>query len=305
MCDKLFLTFCNISNKNMSEKKKDPGQKRRWSFILWEKGDIKLDEDTRVTFIEALKVCKHWCFQLERGTESQDLHFQGRMSFDQPKRKSEALKLFPEFPTLSLKLEHEEEASSFYVMKERTRVAGPWSDKDKKQYIPRQVREVEKLKPWQQHIVDDKDVWNKRTINIVYDTQGNIGKSTLVAWIRAYGIGVKLPFVNDYKDIMRMVMDIPKARLYIIDLPRAINKEKLYQMYAAIETIKDGYAYDDRYHFKDEIFDCPNIWVFTNKLPDPKFMSMDRWIFWEVQDEQLIQRKFEEFDVFDIPGAAL
>eukprot|EP01043_Picozoa_sp_COSAG02_P133775 COSAG02_NODE_71849_length_189_cov_34.744444_1_plen_58_part_01 len=33
-------------------------------------------------------------------------------------------------------------------------------------------------------------------------------------------------------------------------------------MFTAIETIKDGYAYDDRYNFKDVWFDSP--WVLSS-----------------------------------------
>lgn len=123
---------------------------------------------------------------------------------------------------------------------------------------------------------------------MIYCPDGNIGKSTLVGWIRAYKLGRALPPVNDYKDMLRIVCDLPVSKAYIIDMPRALKKDKLWGFYSAIETIKDGYAYDDRYHFKEKIFDCPNIWIFSNIKPDFKLLSKDRWKIYNVENGNLV-----------------
>ena len=102
-----------------------------------------------------------------------------------------------------------------------------------------------------------------------------------------YNLGKMIPFCNDYKDIIRMCYDIGVYKSYLIDLPRAVSKERLHNMYAAIETIKGGYAFDDRYKFQDRYFDCPNIFVFTNFLPDEEFLSKDRWRYWAIENLQL------------------
>jgi len=81
----------------------------------------------------------------------------------------------------------------------------------------------------------------------------------------------------------------------MFDMPRAMNKDRLYQFYAAIETIKDGYAYDDRYHFTEKVFDCPNIWIFTNRMPDTTLLSTDRWKFWEISEKnELVEIDLKE-----------
>jgi len=85
--------------------------------------------------------------------------------------------------------------------------------------------------------------------------------------------------------MMRMVCDMPTARMYLVDMPRSLNKDRLYQFYSGIETIKDGYAYDDRYKFKEKFFDCPNIWIFSNILPDMDMLSKDRWKLWSIDKE--------------------
>lgn len=228
--------------------------------------------------------CKKYAFQLEEG-KSGYMHYQGRFSLKIKRRLTGVKKLFPNEIHLSI-TSNENRNNMFYVMKEETRVDGPWTDMEKPTYIPRQIREIKKLYPWQQHIVDTYDEWDTRTINVIYDLEGNNGKSTLCGYMRAHKIGFVLPFINDYKDIMRMIMCVPTKRCYLMDMPRAINKDRLYQMYGAIETIKNGYAYDDRYHFKEKCFDCPNIWIFCNVLPDRTMLSEDRWKIWTIDEDK-------------------
>lgn len=230
---------------------------------------------------------KAWTFQKEKGATGY-LHYQGLISLKIRRTETAAKKIImdtsilPEYfapmanPTIKAGTE------SFYVTKPDTRVAGPWSDKDEEVYIPRHVREMSTLYPWQQSIVDSAKEYHPRQIDLVVDHAGNSGKSSLSAYLAVYKIGRGIPFINDYKDLMRMVMDMPKAPLYLLDMPRAINKERLHQLWAAIETIKSGYAYDDRYSFKEAHFDRPRIWVFTNVMPDTTLLSTDMWKFWNI-----------------------
>ena len=102
-------------------------------------------------------------------------------------------------------------------------------------------------------MIADAKVWNTRTINVVLDFKGNIGKSTLVNYIRAHRLGRRIPPVNDFKDLMRMVMDMPTSSLYLIDMPRSMSKSGLLGLYSAIEEVKNGYAFDDRYKFTERI----------------------------------------------------
>lgn len=230
-------------------------------------------------------VAKKWCFQLEKG-DSGYLHYQGRISLIKRRRKHEALQLFeegeaPNFFEPTVSKEHTK--CAFYCLKKDTRQNGPWTDEDPDPpCITRQVMEINKLYPFQQTIVDDAKVWNKRNINIVYCKDGNKGKTSLVQYCRAYKIGRPLPPVNDYKDLLRIVYCVPVSTMYLIDMPRSLNKDRLYQFFSAIETIKDGYAYDDRNRFREKTFNCPNIWIFSNTLPDLSMLSTDRWRLWNI-----------------------
>lgn len=226
-------------------------------------------------------LCKKWCFQKEKG-ESGYIHYQGRISLKTKVRLTNLKSKCIQGMHVSITSD-ENKDNNFYVSKDDTRIEGPWSDKeDVVVYIPRQIREIEKWRPWQLELFKYIGVWDTRSIHVIIDEHGNKGKSIFCTAIGSMQKGCQIPYCNDFKDIMRMVMDMPKLGCYCIDLPRAINKEKLFQMYSGIEIIKSGYAYDDRYKFECSYFDCPTIFVFTNKVPDLTLLSRDRWILWEI-----------------------
>nr|QXP07588.1 MAG: replication associated protein [Arizlama virus] len=222
--------------------------------------------------------CKSWVFQLERG-EGGFLHYQGRVSLKNKSRKG------PPFPNIHWSPTcNTNKSNSFYVTKEDTRVDGPWKDTDP--YIPRQCRDIE-LYPWQKAILADARVWDKRHINIVICLEGNIGKSTLCTWAECRGLATCIPMMDSYKDYMRMAYSAPACKLYFIDFPRSMNKNNCHGFWSAVECLKNGKLFDDRYIWKQKYIDCPNIWIFTNEFPNTEFLSGDRWKFWKVSQDNL------------------
>ena len=241
------------------------------------------------------EVAKKWCFQEETGSETGYVHYQCRISLKLKVRLSVFVQKVKDtfgyanvHPKGISVTSEANKTNLFYVLKEDTRTDGPWRDDDEVLYIPRQIREIKELYPWQKTIIDDLPVWNTRTINVIIDKTGNNGKSTLSSWVRCYRLGRILPALNDAKDLMRATYDMPTSKAYLIDLPRALNKGKMDEMYSAIEQIKSGYCYDDRYNFREKIFDCPNIWIFTNTEPDRNLISWDRWKLWEIKLKCLV-----------------
>lgn len=244
--------------------------------------------------LEQLKVwlrgsCKKWCFQKEQG-EGGYIHWQCRFSLKEKERKDGVLKrIKAEWGWENVHgdglrpTSNENRDNQFYAMKEDTRIEGPWSNENDC-YVPRQVREIERLYQWQREIVDKCKVWDSRTINVVIDKKGGNGKSVLCSYMRCYKLGRILPALNDSKDLMRACCSMPTATAYLIDLPRALDKRRMNEMYAALECIKSGYAYDERYNFTEKVFDCPSVWVFTNTEPDMDMLSRDRWRLWEIEN---------------------
>lgn len=236
--------------------------------------------------------CKKWAFQLEVGELSKLEHYQGRFSLKVKKRIHQVVTLV-NLGHLSITSKGNA-GNDFYVTKEDTRVLGPWTDQNEPMYIPRDVREMITLLPWQQSMYEISKVYQPRVIHYIYNENGNIGKTCFSRWMFCHGHGQIIPFANDFKDVMRMVMDMPEAKTYMLDMPRAITKEKLFQLYSGIEMVKSGYAYDDRYSFKQKCFDPPNIIVFSNSKPDYSLLTSDRWNMLTIGSDSKLYRYKEE-----------
>lgn len=243
----------------------------------------KAETNDKISIINSLnKHCKHWVFQLEEG-EGGYIHFQGRVSFKIKARKGNRLK-FKDCRYTPTNNETVATNNFDYVMKEDTRLEGPWSDKDTASYIPLQYRgKLETLKPFQKKIIEDSKNFDDRKINLIYCPDGNKGKSTIAHLMRLHYNALVLPPLNDADRLvytccnMAMAKNIRKSIPIFIDLPRAMNKERLYGLYSAIEVIKQGYLYDTRNHAKEWDMDSPTIWVFTNTEPEINMVSKDRW----------------------------
>jgi len=239
---------------------------------------------------------KKYTFQLEEGDEGYQ-HFQGRFSLVKKRRLGEAIKLIQPFlPTIHLTpTTNNGLDQNFYVMKADTRIEGPWKDTDKITYIPRQYRDLmDNLYPYQEFIKQDACIFNKRTINLIFDETGNNGKSTIAALMELFGNGIDVPPCNEFKELIQVMCDICMGgnlrapTPVFIDMPRAMNKERLYGLYSAIEQIKKGKLFDFRYKYKAWWIDSPNIWVFSNNLPDRALLSNDRWKVWTIDNNKML-----------------
>lgn len=179
-------------------------------------------------------------------------------------------------------------------MKPETRIEGPWTDKNEEMFIPFQYKKVidAGLREWQDYVINDNSQ-HERYINLIYDTTGNIGKTSVFGILGSQGLAQVIPPMTDYKDVMRMVMDLPTATKYIVDMPRALDQKRTRGLYTALETIKSGYAYDERYRTRTKWFDSPTIWVFCNQLPDLHWLTTDRWKIYTVVDEKLKEYKIQ------------
>lgn len=237
---------------------------------------------------------KHWCFQLERGSQEQKLHYQGIISLKVKRRENEFKKLLKDEGELPRRISAAATnnvkggSTEFYVTKPDGRVAGPWSDKDKVLYIQSDLRGLEtRFYPWQQTIFDQKDQFQPRTINVIVDKIGGLGKSTFVSWMDQMEYGMILHqthpdfLVSSICDAL-MPSENRNPKMFFLDMARASNQTNPHQLYVAIEIIKNGVVYDVRYHYRKWVYEKPQVWVFCNTLPDMKMLSLDRWRFWQI-----------------------
>ncbi len=193
----------------------------------------------------------------------------------------------------------------FYVEKDETRVQGPWTDMDQEVYIPVQYRQyVNSLLPFQDTILNMPVDW--RVVNLIIDFDGNNGKSVTAALGELLYNGVDLPFCNDGNMLIQTVCDIIEGQKerhpgpFFLDLPRAIPKVHMAGYFTACEQIKKGKVWDCRYKYKKWWYDSPNVWVFTNMMPDLSYLSADRWKLWEINKDKELIPYVEPIDDLDI-----
>lgn len=241
------------------------------------------DRETVIDFFK--RHAKRWAFQQEIGNSTGYLHWQCRISLISKRRVSDMVKLV----LAELNGAHVGPTSNachltgneFYVLKESTRVDGPWTDRDTPRFVQKRFRGAIQWKPWQSTVLDMIHTEpDDRTVNVLIDIDGKSGKSFLTTYLGSHGLASRIPQMKEAKDIMRMVMDKPECDCYFIDLPRAISKRDQNAIYGAIEEIKNGYAFDDRYRFREKYFEPPHVWVFTNHAPDEDLLTKDRWRLW-------------------------
>jgi len=203
---------------------------------------IKADSNELETILECFKkIAKKWAFQKEQGVESGFVHYQGRLTLLVRRRQTELIKLLNKYNFKDFHISRTTTKSSkdcYYVMKEDTRIDGPWTSEDVVKIVPWHIAKITDLRPFQKTIIDDAKNLNDRTINLIIDKQGCKGKSVLGAYIGVHELGRRIPYVNDFKDFMRIIMDTKKERLYVIDIPKAMKKDKRNQFFSGLEELK-------------------------------------------------------------------
>lgn len=234
---------------------------------------------------------KKWGFQLEDTSHEEDgyKHWQGKFSLKKKRRLCE----IPNELRFHFSITSKENIPLWdYVFKKDTRIDGPWKSDDEEIYIPRQFRGLmDKLYPYQKQIVKSLEEFDSRKVNYIFCASGNNGKSTIASLCELHYGAIDLPPCNDFKEIVAATCDEiygktrnPKGVFF--DLPRSMDKTRLYGIYSAMEQIKKGKVFDLRYKYKKWWFDSPAVWVFSNMTPDINQMSMDRWNLWMINESK-------------------
>lgn len=145
-----------------------------------------------------------------------------------------------------------------------------------------------------------------RKITLIVDKCGGIGKTFWARWSELNG---KATYIDgtDTKNVLRDIYDILEQRrdkesgknrryTFFIDLCRADELDN--ELFARLETLKNGYVCDGRYNYRRIWINPPIIYVLANKEPDDwNALSKDRWdkIFVNVKYHQEWKCKELEF----------
>ena len=260
-------------------------QLARWHLT---KNGVSEEDTERVQFEDNLrKYAKHYCFQLERAPTTGTLHYQVRLSLKTKTYFGQVQKMFPGcHVSPESTVAGDTDLGPLYAMKDDTRVSGPWTDKDVKQYIDPQYDIASHYLPWQEECKRRLIGQNKRQVLVVVDPVGNSGKTCFAHHIVLFKVcgnegRFVPPFCNTPDEIMQFVHSIIEPQgdyTIVVDLPRTgVLTRMARQMFGALETLKGGYCYDKRYSGKYKYFKPPKMLVFCNDVPDKGLLTGDRW----------------------------
>lgn len=265
-----------------------------WSFVTQGTlAQVKPEEAVEVLTM----ICKNWTFA-QYMCPGNVVCLIGRISLKTKKRESTLMemlgdtclsqtKLYPGGATPTDPAFYETDVNHRELKVDSvTLLQGPWSDITNGLIMPLYVKRMvdSGMWPWQRQVMESLDNPDERSVNFVVDNGGKRGKSSLGMFLLCNGLGRRLPPCLSYKDVMRKVMDTPTMKCYIVDLPRTIKPWKIIDIFSAVEEIKNGHAWDDRYQWKEKTFEPPVIWMFANSLPDLSMLSSDRWKVWKMQE---------------------
>lgn len=266
---------------------------------------------------------RHYCFQLEKGENTGYEHYQCRIKFSNKKdsdcRKtwvgmrdwlSHHLKItgFNFSATNTINTDNKTKDSPFYSYcnKVDTRLQGPWTDRDPTpEFISDIYRDFVKnpdlLYPAQKQVMDNiksnesKPIHEKdnRSMNVFLDLEGCIGKSTLCQVLSYLHLGYDVSIENEGREISKWLQNVfsskgernPKCLL--VDINKSFNNsDKLKSLYGTLENIISTGKLRDRRKYAEWIINIPKVWIFTNTIPDLKWVSKDRWKFWVLKGDK-------------------
>lgn len=244
---------------------KKPPRSRSWFFTL------NNFTPTDVTFFTDTLNTEKYAFQHEVG-ESGTHHLQGVVYF-------ESARTFDQMKQLHSKCHWEKtkclKGAIGYCCDPSKRAV----QKDiwvKGWTLPKQLKLISELRPWQQKVVDIvSEEPDERTIHWFWEDSGNVGKTALTKYLlnkyprTHYFSGGK---ANDIA--FQIIKNKWEPELCIFNFPRTSEGAVSYN---AIEQLKDGLVFSSKYEGGTKIFNSPHVIIFANWLPDVTTLSKDRW----------------------------
>ncbi|AJF23062.1 rep protein [Human smacovirus 1] len=216
--------------------------------------------------------CERWAYGNEVGEGGYE-HYQIRIVLKEPTDEYEMRKMWAAFGHVS-----PTHVRNFdYVLKDGDFVCS-WIKYPESMVNPT-------FRAWQQCLLELEQ--SDREIDVIIDLKGNTGKSWITKYLALKNKATNVPSGLEAKDIMRMCLKRPTTGWYIFDMPRASSKQAK-STWSAIESIKNGYLWDDRYTWEEKWIEPPKVTVFTNEYPKYDLVSEDRLRMWAPTETGLV-----------------
>jgi len=232
---------------------------------------------------------------LESEGVSHNIHLQGYGRLEDKRRPSAVLKRMIEaFPGKSCYCaaasENGQESLKKYCMKESSRMAGPWADKE--MYLGEDLIKPHQMvgfQKWICKLLPRKP--SRRLTYWFYCPEGGSGKSAIAKYL-AYHFGVPTYTFAKAWDLLKLVAMEPNKKMYIINLsktkPAEVSGDDLYNV---IESIKDGnfcsYKGSD---VQRVLMNPPHLCIMANHAP---------------RKDQLTQKRLKVFKLGPLPAHLL
>lgn len=272
----------------------------RWSFTFNKQDGIEQSEDdfrAMHIYICELFNLNQWkyVFQLEKGRESNRLHYQGHIKLNTKLRingiTGRCRSILPNAHFTPDSTRGSTAAEFYCIKKDDTYIEGPWYDDSYEMpYDGGDLIKPNTFHPWQTElsgivhgpIHPDKIMW-------IYQPEGGCGKSSYCKFMCFH---FKYPqlIVCKPSDLTNLVYTAKTSTVYFIDIQRTLGLEQtMDSLYSSIECLKNGYIVNTKYITGFKLFSKPHVIIFSNIRPNTAKLSTYKWDLYKIENLNLIK----------------
>lgn len=143
--------------------------------------------------------------------------------------------------------------------------------------------------PWQRELCEvlEDTPASDRTVFWVWEARGNAGKS-FWANMMALELGAIVMAPNTPRE-MAYIWAQRQAPLVIVDVSRTMQKEDKWDpmrgSFEFVECLKNGRVLSTKYESRVVMYPPPHVVFLANFAPALKFLSLDRWSVWKINNK--------------------
>lgn len=167
----------------------------------------------------------------------------------------------------------------------------------------------DKRYPWQNFIFHEifdniptsLQVPDDRSIYWITDEEGCSGKSKFTKYCCVHNSNIAKLSFGSAQQLRSAVISAGEKELYILDMPRTLGEDdSLAAVMSVAEDIKNGFVVSAFYGQSTKlIMNPPHIIIFSNKRPNVKHLTSDRWICYTIKNNNLVYA-FENHDYYEL-----
>jgi hypothetical protein len=276
----------NIQVPSFSED--DKGYQSKQYFLTYHLNDIEHFEQVFKSIeLNLIPLCRKYIFGEEYGKSGKTRHIQGAfILYDKQRAKWIDKHVFEHGSTLR-KLKNWKQAL-IYCMKECNKVLCSEVVKPPKVFLSK-----DKLNAWEQKIdfiCSSEAEPSDRDIYWFWSRKGRVGKTCFCKYLHnTYDVCIIGGKAADNKNCIATYInnseDKRAPRVVVANIPRSLDMD-IHLSYEGMEVIKDMFFYSGKYEGAQVNDNSPHMFIFANEPPMKSKMSLDRWLIYEILDDE-------------------